>query len=176
MVIHLLISFGFYLVLLHDFILSNRIHNYSNSNDEVILFYSFLPIVPPIDSSSDESICEKVRENISRAMGIELTQFDESEVQELKKRPELLHQRHGKLLTLKFESHLLLIIILFSFIEQRRVEFLQMINLVHQQVPLASLEAIRYDLGLLIHSFIYFFYYFGYRNNKKCSENNCKSK
>jgi hypothetical protein len=37
-----------------------------------------------------------------------------------------------------------------NFIEQRRAEFQQMINLVHQQVPVASLEAIRYDLGLLI--------------------------
>jgi hypothetical protein len=36
----------------------------------------------------------------------------------------------------------------FKFIEQRRAEFQQMINLVHQQVPLASLEAIRFDLGL----------------------------
>jgi hypothetical protein len=49
-----------------------------------------------------------------------------------------------------------LVIILFSFIEQRRAEFVQMINLVHQQVPQASLEAIRYDLGLLIHFFILF--------------------
>ena len=35
-----------------------------------------------------------------------------------------------------------------NFTDQRRAEFRQMINLVHQQVPQASLEAIRYDLGL----------------------------
>jgi len=57
-------------------------------------------------------------------MGIELTQFDERDVAELKKRPDLVQRRY----------------------EQRRAEFQQMINLVHQQVPLASLEAIRYDL------------------------------
>ena len=37
-------------------------------------------------------------------------------------------------------------------VEQRRAEFQQMIHVVHQQVPLASLEAIRYDLGMFIRS------------------------
>ena len=65
----------------------------------LLLFFSlsrFLPIVSPIDSSSDETLCEQVRENISRIMGIELTQFDEREVAELKKRPDLVQRRHGK--------------------------------------------------------------------------------
>ncbi|CAF5024227.1 unnamed protein product, partial [Rotaria magnacalcarata] len=53
-------------------------------------------------------------------MGIELTQFDEQQVAELRKRPDLVQRRHA----------------------QRRAEFQQMINTVHQQVPLASLEAI----------------------------------
>ncbi|CAF4398475.1 unnamed protein product, partial [Rotaria sordida] len=86
----------------------------------------FLSIVSPTDLSSDEVFCEQIRENICRTIGIELTQFDEQQVSELKKRPDLVQRRH----------------------EQRRAEFQQMINLVHQQVPLASLEAIRYDLGL----------------------------
>jgi hypothetical protein len=85
---------------------------------------NFLPNVFPTDSSSNEAFSEQVRENMTRTMGIELTQFDERDVAELKKRPDLVHRRH----------------------EQRRAEFQQMVNLVHQQVPLASLEAIRYDL------------------------------
>ncbi|CAF1326015.1 unnamed protein product [Rotaria sordida] len=87
---------------------------------------NFLSIVSPTDLSSDEVFCEQIRENICRTIGIELTQFDEQEVSELKKRPDLVQRRH----------------------EQRRAEFQQMINLVHQQVPLASLEAIRYDLEI----------------------------
>jgi len=57
---------------------------------------SFLPIASPTDSSSDEIFCEKVRENMSRIMHIEMTQFDEREVAELKKRPDLVRHRHGK--------------------------------------------------------------------------------
>lgn len=34
---------------------------------------------------------------MSRTMGIELTQFDEGEVAELKKRPDLVRRRHRKL-------------------------------------------------------------------------------
>jgi hypothetical protein len=79
---------------------------------------------------------------MSRTMDIELTQFDEREVAELKKRPDLVQRRHGKFLTLKFFISQSL-----QSLEQRRAEFRQMINLVHQQVPQASLEAIRYDLG-----------------------------
>ncbi len=80
---------------------------------------------------------------MTRIMGIELTQFDEREVAELKKRPDLVRLRHRKILTRQFALSTLL-----KFLEQRRAEFQQMINRVHQQVPLASLEAIRYDLGL----------------------------
>jgi hypothetical protein len=57
---------------------------------------SFLPIASPTDSSSDEIFCEKVRENMSRIMHIEMTPFDEREVAELKKRPDLVRHRHGK--------------------------------------------------------------------------------
>ncbi len=79
---------------------------------------------------------------MSRIMNIELTQFDERDVAELKKRPDLVRHRHGKFFTRNlFISHS------FQSLEQRRAEFRQMINLVHQQVPQASLEAIRYDLG-----------------------------
>ncbi|CAF1626682.1 unnamed protein product [Rotaria magnacalcarata] len=81
-------------------------------------------IVSPTDESSDEVFCEKIRENISHATGIELTQFDEQKVAGLRKRPDLVQRRHS----------------------QRRAEFQQMINIGHQQVPLASLEAIRYNL------------------------------
>ncbi|CAF4538616.1 unnamed protein product [Rotaria sp. Silwood2] len=87
---------------------------------------NFLSSIPPTDLSSDEVFCEQIRETMCRKMGIELTQFDEQQVSELKKRPDLVHRRHN----------------------QRRVEFHQMINLVHQQVPLASIEAIRYDLEI----------------------------
>jgi hypothetical protein len=41
---------------------------------------SFLPIASPTDSSSDEIFCEKVRENMSRIMHIEMTPFYEREV------------------------------------------------------------------------------------------------
>jgi len=85
---------------------------------------NFLPILSPTDSSFDEAFCEQVRENMARTMGIELTRFDEHDVAELKKRPDLIQRRH----------------------EQRRAEFQQMIKLVHQQVPVASLEVIQYDL------------------------------
>lgn len=52
----------------------------------------------PTEVSSDEIFCERIRENISRSMNIELTQFDEPQVAELKNRPDLVHRRHGKLL------------------------------------------------------------------------------
>ncbi|CAF3802221.1 unnamed protein product, partial [Rotaria magnacalcarata] len=81
-------------------------------------------IVSPTDESSDEVFCEKIRENISHATGIELAQFDEQKVAGLRKRLDLVQHRHA----------------------QRRAEFQQMINIVHQQVPLASLKAIRYNL------------------------------
>ncbi|UJR37242.1 hypothetical protein I4U23_029951 [Adineta vaga] len=87
---------------------------------------NFLPIVSSEASSSNEILCERVRENISEKMSIPLTKFDENDVTELRKRPEFLQRRHA----------------------QRRAEFQQMINLVHQQVPIASLEAIRYDLEM----------------------------
>jgi hypothetical protein len=61
-----------------------------------IIIFSFLPIVAPIDSSSSELFCEQVRETMTKTMGIELTQFDEREVAELKKRPDLVQRRHGK--------------------------------------------------------------------------------
>ena len=56
------------------------------------------------DSSSDEVFCEKVRENIGRTINVELTQFDEREVAELKKQPNLVHLRHGKYLTFTLPS------------------------------------------------------------------------
>lgn len=91
----MLIFFGFYSVLILDFILSNILYINNKIRFEFI-FFSFLPIVSPTDSSSDEVFCEKVRENISRTMGIQLTQFDERDVDELKKRPEILQRRYGK--------------------------------------------------------------------------------
>ncbi|CAF0839386.1 unnamed protein product [Adineta ricciae] len=86
----------------------------------------FLPSISPEASSSNENFCERVRETMARNMGIQLTQFDERDVIDLKKRPDLFQRRHA----------------------QRRDEFQQMINLVHQKVPIASLEAIRYDLEM----------------------------
>lgn len=35
---------------------------------------------------------------MSRTLNVELTQFDEPEVIELKKRPDLFHRRHGKIM------------------------------------------------------------------------------
>lgn len=61
-----------------------------------MFFFSFLPVVAPIESSSSETFCDQVRQTMTQAMGIELTQFDEGEVIELKKRPDLLRRRHGK--------------------------------------------------------------------------------
>jgi len=102
-----------------------------------------LPIISPTDSTTAESLAEQVRQSISQSVNIESTQFDERDVAELKKRPDLLQRRHGKKQTKTSKN-----IFDFHFISaQRRAEFLQMIQLVHQQVPLASLEAIRYDLG-----------------------------
>ena len=111
---------------------------------ELIVLFSFLPAVSPTADSLDEAVCEQVRESMSRTLGVELTQFDENDVLELKKRPDLLQRRHGKDLSgecSKSSSS--------NILAQRRAEFQQMVNLVHQQVPVASLEAIRYDLGWL---------------------------
>ena len=132
---------------------------------------SCLPIVTPTETSSDEMICENVREAISRAMGVELTQFDERELIALKQRPELFRNRHGTFWCNSRKD----LIESFLWLEQRRAEFQQMIQLVHQQVPQASLEGIRHDLGrrgdlpfsrsnysTLI-----------CRNDKECSKNNC---
>lgn len=67
-------------------------------------FPSFLPLVSSTDLPSTEIFCEQVRENLARKLNIESTQFDEQEVAELKKRPDLLRRRHGKTLSSKFFS------------------------------------------------------------------------
>jgi hypothetical protein len=79
------------------------LHSISNQVIDCILsirldfiLSSFLPIVAATDASSEEAFCEKVRENIARTLGIELTQFDERDVAELEKRPDLLQRRYGK--------------------------------------------------------------------------------
>ena len=113
------------------------------STDRSSFFSSCLPYVTPTETSSDEVTCENVREAISRAMKVESTAFDEREVVALKQRPDLFRQRQGRL----WNSSLLNFIESCLWLEQRRMEFQQMIQLVHQQVPQASLEAIRYDLG-----------------------------
>jgi hypothetical protein len=112
------------------------------------MFISCLPSISSNDVSlsTDEMLSEHVRESMAHAMKIELTNFDDSQVLDLKQRPDQFRRRHGKLTfdrsLLKHNQHYRSI-----FVEQRRLEFQQMIDLVHQQVPQASLEAIRYDLG-----------------------------
>ena len=53
-------------------------------------------MVSSTDSLSTEIFCEQVRENLARKLNIESTQFDDREVAELKKRPDILRRRHGK--------------------------------------------------------------------------------
>ncbi|CAM4802853.1 unnamed protein product [Rotaria magnacalcarata] len=68
-----------------------------NYNPYTKFHINSLAIVSPTDESSDEVFCEKIRENISHATGIELTQFDEQKVAGLRKRPDLVQRRHCKL-------------------------------------------------------------------------------
>ena len=56
----------------------------------------FLPSISPEDSSSNDNFCERVRETMAQNMGVQLTQFDERDVIDLKKRPDLFQRRHGK--------------------------------------------------------------------------------
>jgi hypothetical protein len=99
-VIRLRISSGFYLVLILNIISSKTIEIVNRKMlFSCFFFCSFLPIVSSTDSSSNETFCEQVRENMSRIMNIELTQFDERDVAELKKRPDLVRHRHGKFFT-----------------------------------------------------------------------------
>ena len=62
----------------------------------LIFLCRFLPSISPEASSSNENFCERVRETMAQNMGIQLTQFDERDVIDLKKRPDLFQRRHGK--------------------------------------------------------------------------------
>ena len=104
-----------------------------------------LPPISPTDLTTDESICENVRESISGMLKIASTQYDEADVRELQQRPEHFYRRQSELHAdgpeLRKETIDLVVLV------QRREEFQEMINLVLRQVPESSTEAIRHDLG-----------------------------
>lgn len=85
---------------------------------------NYTPLVQIDDETSDQQLAEKVRRSIAEALRVELTEFDEIQIQQLKNQPRLFYERQ----------------------ERRRAEFQEMINFVHQTVPEASIEAIRFDL------------------------------
>lgn len=137
-----------------------------------------LPLLTSTESSTDETMCETARQVISRTLKVEPTLYDEGDVRELQRQPDLFYRRQGKSFDWRRSPSLDR-----SFqrcLAQRREEFQQMVNLVHQQVPQASIEAIRYDLGewRRISAFIghRFHRSISFRSNKECRSNNCKSK